>query len=67
MRALLQKAKSEGCRHYKLKVGGDLKRDMRRLGIVREVIGWDNILMLDSNQVSISFPYLLTIHIRPGI
>lgn len=53
MRALLKLAKVDGFHHYKLKVGGDLERDIRRLGIFREVIGWDDVLMLDSNQVFI--------------
>ncbi len=53
MKALLQQSKIDGFHHYKLKVGGDLDRDLRRLKLFRDVIGWDDILMLDSNQVSI--------------
>jgi len=51
MRMLLQDAKSKGFRQYKLKVSGDLERDIRRLEIFREVVGWDDVLMLDSNQI----------------
>ena len=53
MQALLQQSKVDGFHHYKLKVGGDLDRDLRRLKLFRDVIGWDDILMLDSNQVRI--------------
>jgi L-galactonate dehydratase len=53
MRALLQETLSKGYRHFKLKVGGSVEQDKRRLGIAREVIGYDkgNILMVDANQV----------------
>lgn len=52
MTQLLKQSKKDGFHHYKLKVGGDLERDLRRLKIFREVNGWDDILMLDSNQVA---------------
>lgn len=48
---LLQQAMDDGYRHFKLKVGGDLHEDVRRLGIARDVIGWESELMLDANQV----------------
>lgn len=51
MKGLLEQSKIEGFHHYKLKVGGDLERDLRRLKLFRDVNGWDDILMLDSNQV----------------
>lgn len=51
MSALLKEAKRDGFHQFKLKVGGDLERDKRRLKIVREVIGDEDILMLDANQV----------------
>ncbi|KAL1859771.1 hypothetical protein VTK73DRAFT_7448 [Phialemonium thermophilum] len=53
MKALLRKSVDEGYRHFKLKVGGDVERDKRRLEIARDVIGYDkgNVLMLDANQV----------------
>lgn len=58
MKRLLHQSVEEGYRHFKLKVGGDLEEDKRRLTIAREAIGYDqgNILMVDANQVSyISF------------
>lgn len=51
LRRLLQEAVDEGYSHVKLKVGADLGDDIRRLGIAREVIGWDAKLMIDANQV----------------
>jgi L-fuconate dehydratase len=51
LRRLLQEAVDSGYRHVKLKVGADLEEDRRRLGIAREVIGWDAKLMIDANQV----------------
>jgi len=53
MRALLEEGVKAGYRHFKLKVGGDVEQDKRRLQIAREVIGYDrgNILMIDANQV----------------
>ncbi len=37
--------------HFKLKVGRNLKDDMRRARIIREEIGWERTLMMDANQV----------------
>ena len=51
IRRLAQEAVDAGFSHLKLKVGRDLKDDIRRLGVVREVIGPDRILMIDANQV----------------
>lgn len=56
MKGLLEQSKIDGFHHYKLKVGGDLERDLRRLKLFRDVNGWDDILMLDSNQVRLSSP-----------
>ena len=56
MKGLLEQSKIDGFHHYKLKVGGDLERDLRRLKLFRDVNGWDDILMLDSNQVRLSPP-----------
>ena len=59
MKELLEQSKIDGFHQYKLKVGGDLERDLRRLKLFRDVNGWDDILMLDSNQVRlhISVPF----------
>ena len=51
LRRLCQEAVDSGYRHVKLKVGANLDDDIRRLGIAREVIGWDANLMIDANQV----------------
>ena len=51
LRRLLKDAVDAGYRHVKLKVGQDIDDDIRRLGIAREVIGWDVNLMIDANQV----------------
>ena len=57
MKGLLEQSKIDGFHHYKLKVGGDLERDLRRLKLFRDVNGWDDILMLDSNQVRLRPPH----------
>jgi L-fuconate dehydratase len=44
-------AVDNGFNHIKLKVGRDLDDDIRRLTIVREVMGPDRRLMIDANQV----------------
>ncbi|KFH40431.1 L-galactonate dehydratase-like protein [Hapsidospora chrysogenum ATCC 11550] len=53
MKALLNETLSEGYRHFKLKVGGSIEEDRRRLRIARDVIGYDkgNVLMVDANQI----------------
>lgn len=53
MKALLQETLSHGYKYFKLKVGGGLEQDRKRLAIAREVIGFDrgNVLMVDANQV----------------
>jgi L-fuconate dehydratase len=51
LRRLLQEAVDAGYHHIKLKVGENLEDDIRRLGIARDVIGWDADLMIDANQV----------------
>jgi L-fuconate dehydratase len=51
LRRLLQEAVDQGYRHVKLKVGANREDDIRRLGIAREVLGWEAKLMIDANQV----------------
>jgi L-fuconate dehydratase len=51
IRRLCREAIAEGWTHIKVKVGRDLEDDVRRLGIIREEIGWDRALMVDANQV----------------
>lgn len=50
MRRLCKQAKADGFKHMKIKVGSDLKDDMRRAAIIREEIGDDLQLMMDANQ-----------------
>lgn len=50
MRKLCREAKEAGFDHMKIKVGSDLKDDMRRAAIIREEIGPDLRLMMDANQ-----------------
>jgi L-fuconate dehydratase len=51
LRRLARLAVDSGFNHIKLKVGRDLDDDIRRLSIVREVMGPDRRLMIDANQV----------------
>jgi L-fuconate dehydratase len=51
LRRLCQDAVDAGFDHVKLKVGGSVEDDIRRLRIAREVIGPDRQLMIDANQV----------------
>jgi L-fuconate dehydratase len=50
MRMLCREAKASGFKHMKIKVGADLKDDIRRAGIIREEIGDNLKLMMDANQ-----------------
>ena len=47
---LVYKALGDGFRHLKLKVGRDLDDDVRRVEMVRELIGSDVALSVDANQ-----------------
>jgi L-fuconate dehydratase len=47
---LCREALAQGWTHFKLKVGGDPKDDLRRGRLVRQEIGWENRLMVDANQ-----------------
>ncbi|KAI1387242.1 enolase C-terminal domain-like protein [Hypoxylon trugodes] len=53
MRALLRETLDNGYKHFKMKVGGSVEQDRRRLKIARDVIGYDkgNVLMVDANQI----------------
>ena len=51
LRALSRAAIAEGWNHLKIKVGRSLDDDVRRLRVVREVIGPGRKLMLDANQI----------------
>jgi L-fuconate dehydratase len=47
---LVKQGLRDGWTHFKLKVGADLKDDVRRLRLVRKLIGPDRALMVDANQ-----------------
>lgn len=51
LRRLCKEAIDAGFNHIKMKVGRDIEDDVRRLSIVREIIGPDRYLMIDANQV----------------
>ena len=51
LRRLATEAIDNGFTHIKIKVGRDLADDIRRLEIVREIIGPDRYLLIDANQV----------------
>lgn len=48
---LATEAVEQGFSHIKMKVGRDLSDDIRRLEIVRKIMGPDRKLMIDANQV----------------
>jgi L-fuconate dehydratase len=50
VRQLCREGLAEGWTHFKLKVGGEPKDDLRRALMMREEIGWENKLMVDANQ-----------------
>ncbi len=51
IRRLCREGVAQGWTHFKIKVGRDLRDDIRRAAIIREEIGPDRKLMLDANQV----------------
>jgi L-galactonate dehydratase len=51
MTELMENMLQDGMTKFKLKVGGDIEDDRRRLGLARKVIGDQNMLMIDANQV----------------
>ncbi|KAL2865081.1 enolase C-terminal domain-like protein [Aspergillus lucknowensis] len=51
VRELLGQAVQQGFRHFKLKAGLGLEVDRKRLGLVREAVGDEGVLMVDVNQI----------------
>jgi L-fuconate dehydratase len=51
IRFLCEKAVADGWSALKIKVGRDLQDDLRRIAVVRDVIGPERLLMIDANQV----------------
>jgi L-galactonate dehydratase len=60
VRQLLSETKRDGFKFFKMKVGGNIEDDKRKLQLARSVIGYDDVkLMVDANQVrSIRFRFL---------
>lgn len=50
IKRLCKEALAQGFTSFKAKVGADLKDDQRRCRLLRELIGPDNILLVDANQ-----------------
>lgn len=48
---LIKENLATGMDKFKLKVGGNIEDDKRRLKIARDVIGYDSMLMVDANQI----------------
>ncbi|XP_028406289.1 mitochondrial enolase superfamily member 1-like [Dendronephthya gigantea] len=48
---LCEKALADGWTRFKMKVGADIEDDIKRASTIRDVIGWENELMMDANQV----------------
>ena len=51
IRDLARAAVADGWGAIKMKVGGNLADDIRRAGVLREILGPDRLLMTDANQV----------------
>ncbi len=51
IRALARAAVADGWNAIKMKVGGNLDDDIRRAGVLREILGPGRLLMTDANQV----------------
>ena len=51
LRRLARRGIEQGFTHFKMKVGRDLRDDLRRLRVVRDEVGPDRTLMVDANQV----------------
>lgn len=51
VKELVEGAMSEGFTAFKMKVGMGIDDDSRRAALMRELIGWDSLLMMDANSV----------------
>ena len=50
IRRLCREARNDSWKYLKMKVGSDIKDDIRRASVIREEIGYDMKLMMDANQ-----------------
>jgi L-fuconate dehydratase len=48
---LVRRARADGFRHVKMKVGLDVESDARRAALIKQELGEDGLLMMDANQV----------------
>lgn len=48
---LCEKYQAKGFTAFKIKIGQDVNRDIERCKLMRDLIGYTNVLMLDSNQI----------------
>ena len=55
----LRRAMAEGFTAFKMKVGMGVEDDSRRAALMRELIGWDSLLMMDANSVRACVPAYL--------
>lgn len=51
MTDLCKKYQAKGFTAFKIKIGQDVNRDIERCKLMRDLIGYTNVLMLDSNQI----------------
>ena len=51
MKILVKDYLKKGWTHFKIKVGQDIERDIHRCKLIRELIGSENKLMVDANQI----------------
>ncbi|KAG0124901.1 L-galactonate dehydratase [Tuber indicum] len=64
MKTLLHETLAQGYKHFKIKVGGSVEEDRRRLRTARDIIGYDkgNVLMIDANQDCLVRPGSNSLH-----
>ena len=51
MQTLVKDYLDHGWKYFKIKIGQDIKRDIHRCKLIRRLIGNENKLMVDSNQI----------------
>ncbi|CAZ86673.1 unnamed protein product [Tuber melanosporum] len=64
MKSLLHETLAQGYKHFKIKVGGSVEEDRRRLRTARDIIGYEkgNVLMIDANQDCLVRPRSNSLH-----
>eukprot|EP01052_Picozoa_sp_SAG31_P031202 SAG31_NODE_3282_length_4467_cov_2.622024_2_plen_354_part_00 len=59
---LVHGAMSQGFKAFKMKVGMGIEDDSRRAALMRKLIGWDSLLMMDANSVPNACAFCVLIH-----